>query len=93
MSFNVSKCEVLRLSLRNPLEFSYVLCTMLHRISTAWELRNLLSACKSSQMLTELLDVCSTNSRVCDLLLVPHLKQNIDKLQLESVQRSISGMI
>ena len=25
MSFNVSKCEVLRISLRNALEFSYVL--------------------------------------------------------------------
>ena len=26
MSFNVSKCEVLLMSLRNALEFSYVLC-------------------------------------------------------------------
>ena len=37
------------------------------------------------------LDVCSTNSKVCDLFLVPHLKQNIDKLK--SVQRRAARFV
>ena len=36
MSFNVSKCEVLRISLRNALEFSYILYNFpLHIVSEA----------------------------------------------------------